>query len=152
MSENRFLPVVSALSHSLGVSDIAAAGLISQALSSCIAVSSTPTEDWDCIAALLCSLEPHNAQESMMAVQIASMHYQTVALLSRANKSDHLDLKEQYLKVAMKTSKHYVTLVEALKKLRSKCDQSIRVERVNVHAGAQAVVGHIAAGREVSSV
>jgi hypothetical protein len=146
MNENRFLPVVSALSHSLGVSDTAAAGLISQALSSCIAVSGTPTEDWDCIAALLCSLEPRNAEEAMLSVEITAFHYQTVALLSRANKSDHLDLKEQHLKVAMKTSKHYVALVEALKKLRSKCDQSIRV---NVHAGAQAVVGHIAAGREV---
>jgi len=45
-------------------------------------------------------MEPRNAQEAMLSVEIVAFHYQTVALLSRANKSDHLDLKEQYLKVA----------------------------------------------------
>ncbi len=37
------------------------------------------------------------------------------------------------MNVAIKTSKYFVTLVEALKKLRSKYDQNIRVERVNVY-------------------
>jgi hypothetical protein len=78
----------------LGVTDSISAGLISQALSSCIAVKDAPTEDWDLICALLRSLEPRNAQESMLAIQMLGMHYQTILLLSRANKSDHLDLKE----------------------------------------------------------
>jgi len=146
-SVNRFEKVVSGIAHSLKMTDVVAASLISQALSSCIAVTNTPTEDWDTISALLCSIDPRNALEACLAIQLVGVHYQTVALLSKAAKCDFLDTKEHYLKVAVKLSKHYVGQVEALKRLRSKGEQRMVVEHVNIHSGAQAVVGQLDAPR-----
>ncbi len=140
---NRFDKVITHLSTSLCVSKVTAASLISQALGSCIAITNTPNEDWDCIAALLCSFDIRNICEAMLAVQMVAMHYQTTALLAKAVKCDFLDTKEQYLKVALKLSKHYATQLEVLKKIRSKGEQTMVVKHVNIHSGAQAVVGQI---------
>lgn len=142
---NKYEKHVSSWSVALGVSDEVAATLMSQALNCCIPVNETPTDHWDCILALLCSFEPRNSKEAMIAIQAVGMHYHAADLLAKAVKSDFLDTKEQYLKVAVKISKHFSAQLEVLKKLRSKCDQRIVVERVNVHSGAQAVVGHIEA-------
>jgi hypothetical protein len=143
MSASRFEPVVSSISQSLGVSDVVAANLISQALSSCIPITNIPTEDWDCIAALLCSLEPSNAIETMVSVQILGLHYHSTKLLSKAATCESLDVKEQALKIAIKVSRHCAALVETLNKLKGKHFQKILVEKVHIHSGGQAIVGHV---------
>ena len=45
-----------------------------------------------------------------------------------------------------KLARTYATQVEALKRYRSKGQQIVRVERVNVESGGQAVVGHVQHG------
>ena len=45
-----------------------------------------------------------------------------------------------------KLARTYTAQVEALKQYRSKGQQIVRVERVNVESGGQAVVGHVQHG------
>ncbi len=146
-AENRFDKVITTLSQSVGISYMAAANLLSQALKSSIPTTNTPTPEWDYIGTMLSSFEPRNVQEAMLAVQMVGVHNQTIELLSKATKYDALFAKEEYLKLALKMSRLFATQLETLKKIRSKGEQRMIVEHVHVHSGGQAIVGNIASDK-----
>ena len=143
-TETSFDNVITHLSQSVGISYMAAANLLSQALKSSIPIANTtPTPEWEYIAAMLASFEPKNIQEAMLAIQMVGVHFQTAELLSKAAKYDSFIAKEQYLKLALKMSRLFATQLETLKKIRSKGEQRMVVEHVHVHNGGQAIVGQV---------
>jgi hypothetical protein len=144
---NRLEEVITKLSQSVGISYMAAANLLSQALKSSIPTTNTPTPEWEYIGAMLASFEPRNVQEAMLACQMVGVHNQTIELLSKATKYDALFAKEEYLKLALKMSRLFATQLETLKKIRSKGEQRMVVEHVHIHNGAQAIVGNIASDK-----
>ena len=53
---------------------------------------------------------------------------------------------EAYERAVTKLSRTYLAQMDALKKYRAKAQQTVRVERVTVNEGGQAIVGSVHAG------
>jgi hypothetical protein len=54
--------------------------------------------------------------------------------------------REQNLRFADRLSKTYAQQLDALKRYRRKADQTVRIERVVVNDGGQAIVGNVTRG------
>lgn len=86
------------------------------------------------------AIGPQDEVETMLACQMAAVHIVTMttaAGLTQGAKGQH-DLKVGQLN---KLSRTFATQMETLKRYRSKGEQRITVEHVDVHEGGQAVVG-----------
>lgn len=91
------------------------------------------------------AIGPQDEVETMLACQMAAVHLvtmSTAASLTQGAKGLH-DLKVGQLN---KLTRTFATQMEALKRYRSKGEQRITVEHVDVHDGGQAVVGMVASG------
>jgi hypothetical protein len=99
------------------------------------------------VAAALAAFEPKDEIEGMLAAQAVALHFGAMECLRRAM------IKEQPFEIATKLRKDGANLargmtdmLEALDRKRGKGPQVMRVERVVVHEGGQAIVGAVAAG------
>jgi hypothetical protein len=97
--------------------------------------------------AVIEGLKPQNEVEAMMAVQMALTHVATVEMLSRFGRLDPLASPEACHAAGVTASKllrAFAGHVDVLTRSRRPAVQVVRVERVNLEPGAQAVVGAIA--------
>jgi hypothetical protein len=101
-------------------------------------------------AAALAAFKPADEIEGMLAAQAVAMHFGAMECFRRAI------IGEQSSEVASKLRKDGANLargmtdmLEALERKRGKGPQVVRVERVVVHEGGQAIVGNIQAGTPV---
>ncbi len=91
-------------------------------------------------------IKPRNQVEAMLGIQMAAIHMATMraaANLSAAKTGKAFELYERSLN---KLGRTFTTQMEALKRYRSKGNQRIVVERVNVSEGGQAIVGNVDRG------
>ena len=91
-------------------------------------------------------IKPRNQVEAMLGMQMAAIHMATMraaANLSAAKTGKSFELYERSLN---KLGRTFTTQMEALKRYRSKGNQRIVVERVNVSEGGQAIVGNVEGG------
>jgi hypothetical protein len=81
----------------------------------------------------------------MLAAQMVALHHAAMECLRRAHLPEQAsEVRQANLTQAGKLSRTYATLLEALDKRRGKGQpQVVRVERVNVEAGGQAIVGAV---------
>ncbi len=88
---------------------------------------------------------PRDALEGMLAAQMVALHHAAMECLRRAHLPEQAsEVRQANLGQAGKLSRTYATLLEALDKHRGKGQpQVVRVERVNVEAGGQAIVGAV---------
>jgi hypothetical protein len=98
------------------------------------------------VAAALAAFEPQDEIEGMLAAQAVALHFGAMECFRRAM------IKEQPGETASKLRKDGANLargmtdmVEALDRKRGKGPQVVRVERVVVQDGGQAIVGAVAA-------
>lgn len=84
--------------------------------------------------------------EGMLATQMVATHAAIITTLRRQQQSETLLERERYGNIAVKLLRTFTAQVEALQRYRGKGQQHIRVERVDVHAGGQAIVGAVTAG------
>lgn len=82
----------------------------------------------------------------MPAVQLAVVHVLAMDVLLRAQTVDQIPQLDCAGNMAAKMLRAIATHVELLHKLRGGGKQTVRVEHVHVHPGAQAIVGNVAAG------
>jgi len=61
---------------------------------------------------------------------------------------DSTDIRESLERSITRLSRTYLAQMDALKKYRAKAQQVVRVERVTVHEGGQAIVGDVSHGGE----
>jgi hypothetical protein len=66
--------------------------------------------------------------------------------LAEAARVSHPDLQKSYYHLALKLSRAFESMVEAFRKYRRGGEQKITVQRVDVHNGAQAIVGNVRQG------
>lgn len=71
---------------------------------------------------------------------MAAIHNATMTAAQRLARSETTEQQDSASNMLNKLARTYAAQVEALKRYRSTCEQSIRVQHVNVSAG-QAVVG-----------
>lgn len=93
--------------------------------------------------AAVAGIEPQNEAEAMLAVQMAGTHSVAMDMLARAKHATNTDHLERYGTLATKLLRTYTAQLEALAKVRRGGAQKVVVEHVHVHAGGQAIVGHV---------
>jgi bacterioferritin-associated ferredoxin len=94
--------------------------------------------------ALIEAAQPRNELEAALAVQLACTHCAAVAVLARLGGGHGSERRVVALaSAAARLLSAYAAQTEALRRLRHGGEQVIRIERVDVHDGGQAVVGAI---------
>lgn len=102
-------------------------------------------EDYrDLLAAMAVEIEPRDGIEAMLVVQMTATHTAMTEMTRRmVDTSSNFQVRESLERSMTRLSRTYLTQMEALKKHRAKAQQTVRVERVTVESGGQAVVGSI---------
>src|SRR3954451_15899987 len=92
--------------------------------------------------AALIGARPQDELEGMLVSQMIAIHNASMEAFRRAMHSEQsFEVRQAQLGAAGKLSRTYATLLEALDRHCGQGRQVIRIERVNVEAGAQAIVG-----------
>ena len=94
-------------------------------------------------------IEPRDHVEAMLATQMAAVQMATMTFARRLAHVETLPQQDAAERAFNKLARTFTTQVEALKRYRSTGQQTVRVERVTVEAGGQAIVGPVStsAGR-----
>lgn len=98
------------------------------------------------LLAMLDGAKPKDEIEALLVLQIAATHRHAMAQLQKAAAALYIDGMAAHGNLATKLQRTMVAQIEALAKLRRGGEQTVRVEHVHVHAGAQAIVGSVQAG------
>lgn len=92
------------------------------------------------------AMKPNDPAETLLLTQMAAIHQASLSMayqLKNAKMIQHQDSAERALN---KLTRTYTTQMEALKRYRATAQQTVRVERVEVREGGQAVVGNVSHG------
>lgn len=98
------------------------------------------------VLAVIAGLEPRDQVEAMLAAQMAAVHNATINMSRRLMTADNTLQRDSAEKAFNKLARTFTAQVEALKRYRSKGEQRVYVERVNVERGGQAIVGNVRHG------
>ncbi|MCV2866918.1 hypothetical protein [Defluviimonas sp. WL0075] len=92
------------------------------------------------------SMQPRDAAETLLLAQMAATHQAVMMFARRLNHVEHLAQQDSAERAYNKLVRSYAAQMETLKRYRSKGQQVVRVERVTVESGGQAVVGNVQHG------
>ncbi|MCX7567121.1 hypothetical protein OS189_12280 [Sulfitobacter sp. F26169L] len=90
-------------------------------------------------------MTPKDAAETMLFTQMAAIHQSTKMLARRLNHVDNIRQQDAAERALNKLARTYSAQMDTLKRYRSK-GQTVRVERVTVESGGQAIVGNVSKG------
>jgi hypothetical protein len=89
-------------------------------------------------------MQPKDSIEAMMITQMIALHEMALRESERALLKEQPDeFVEKHINRATKLCRSHASLVEAFNKYRTKGQQKITVQHVNVNDGGQAVIGDI---------
>ena len=96
-------------------------------------------------AAMMKELEPENATQAFLAVQMIGVHEAAVTFLRNATaKGQTFDGADANVVRATRLMRLFTEQLEAMAKLKGKrAQQKVTVEHVHVHQGGQAIVGAV---------
>lgn len=92
------------------------------------------------------SMEPKDAAEALLLTQMAATHQATMLLARNLNQNKMPTQQDAASKGLNKLARTFSAQMETLKRYRSKGQQTVRVERVTVQDGGQAIVGGVRVG------
>lgn len=95
---------------------------------------------------LVDAMEPRDATEALLCGQMAAIHLATMNFAWRLNQAKNLQQQDSSERALNKLARTFTAQIETLKRYRSKGQQTVRVERVTVQDGGQAIVGNIETG------
>ncbi len=99
------------------------------------------------VVAALEAFKPKDEIEGMLASQAVALHFGAMECLRRAMLPDQpFEIASKLRKDGANLARGMTDMLDALDRKRGKGPQVVRVERVVVHEGGQAIVGAIAAG------
>lgn len=88
-------------------------------------------------------VEPRDEVEAMLGAQMAAIHMATMTFARRLAHVENIPQQDAAERALNKLARTFTTQMEALKRYRSTGQQTVRVERVSVEAGGQAIVGSV---------
>jgi hypothetical protein len=103
--------------------------------------------------AVVAGLQPRNEVEAVLAVQMALTHCTATSLLGRVQRAGDVMMLEHlavYGKITSRLLRAFSAQMEVLAKTRRPGTQVIRVERIEVKDGSQALIGNVTAREGVS--
>jgi len=98
------------------------------------------------ILSVIGAVEPQNEIEAMLAAQMAVVHQATMSMATSLNRADFVEQQEPAERALNKLARTFTMQMDALKRFRAKAQQTVRVERVTVEEGGQAIVGNVDRG------
>lgn len=99
------------------------------------------------VMASMTGIAPQDETEGMLAAQMVATHHASMECYRRSMiEGQTFEGREQNLRFADRLSKTYAHQLDALKRYRRKADQTVRIERVVVKDGGQAIVGNVTRG------
>lgn len=88
-------------------------------------------------------IQPQDHLEAMLASQMAVVHQQAMASVRKLGNSQNIPQQDTNEKTLNKLMRTFAMQMDTLKRYRSRGEQRVYVERVNVESGAQAVIGDV---------
>lgn len=98
------------------------------------------------VLAFVDAMKPKDAAEALLFTQMAATHQATLILAQRLNQAKNVPQQDSAERALNKLARSYASQMDTLKRYRSKGQQTVRVERVTVESGGQAVVGNVESG------
>ncbi|MFN3890644.1 MAG: hypothetical protein ACK4MV_09610 [Beijerinckiaceae bacterium] len=95
--------------------------------------------------AFIASLEPENEAQAALAVQLAALHSATLNVLGRIHNVGERNVVAM-ASAGAKLERAFQSGLETYYRIKRGTSQVIRIERVTVEAGAQAVIGQVQSG------
>jgi hypothetical protein len=92
---------------------------------------------------IVAGIRPKDHVEALLASQMAAVHIATMNTAARLGGSNTQEMWFGNEKAFNRLARTFAAQVEALKRYRSKGEQRVYVERVNVEQGGQAIVGPV---------
>jgi hypothetical protein len=89
-------------------------------------------------------VKPRDQVEAMLAAQMAAVHTAMMTFAWRLTHVKTIPQQDSAERAFNKLGRTFAAQVEALKRYRSRGDQTVRVEYVTVNEGGQAIVGNVA--------
>lgn len=128
------------------VHETVSAGLLSQA--AILGSQGNPTDPHatDFVLGFVDSMKPNDAAEALLLTQMAATHQATMMLARRLNHVESIPQQDAAERALNKLARSFAAQMDTLKRYRSKGQQTVRVERVTVEPGGQAVVGNVTHG------
>jgi hypothetical protein len=93
--------------------------------------------------AVVKGVEPRDQVEAMLAAQMAAVHMASMTFARRLAHVDNLAQQDSAERAFNKLTRTFAAQVEALKSYRTKGEQRMVVQHVNVADGGQAVIGSV---------
>jgi hypothetical protein len=88
-------------------------------------------------------IEPRDQVETMLAAQMAAVHNATMTFARRLAHVDNIPQQDSAERAFNKLARTFAAQVSALKEYRSKGEQKMTIQHVNVGDGGQAVIGTV---------
>lgn len=123
-----------------------AVGLVNSAINAVPARDEEKAKVANALIASISALAPTDGAECMLAVQAAVTHQHVMSYLAKAASSNLVSMAEDRMKMATKLMKLFMLQIQTLSGYRNRGHQVVRVERVVVQSGGQAIVGNVGAG------
>ncbi len=92
------------------------------------------------------AMQPKDAAEALLLSQMAATHMAVMMLARQLNHVSTIQQKDCAERALNKTARTFAAQMDTLKRYRSKGQQTVRVERVTVNEGGQAIVGDVQHG------
>lgn len=92
------------------------------------------------------AMDPKDAAEALLLTQMAATHQATMMLARRLNHVENIPQQDAAERALNKLARSYAAQMDTLKRYRSNGQQTVRVERVTVQDGGQAIVGNVETG------
>jgi hypothetical protein len=89
------------------------------------------------------SAEPRDAVEAMLVTQMAATHVAMTTMSLKLHHASSFQMRESFERSMTRLSRSFLAQMDQLKKYRAKAQQVVRVERVEVNEGGQAIVGDV---------
>jgi hypothetical protein len=122
----------------------AAAALLTSAIK---ALGENARDYVDLMVAMPVEMEPRDAAEAMLVTQMAATHVAMTQMSLRLHGATSYQLRESFERSMTRLSRTCLAQMDQLKRYRAKAQQVVRVERVTVNDGGQAIVGDVSYGR-----
>jgi len=98
------------------------------------------------VVGFVTGMKPRDPAEMLLLTQMGAIHNATMMLARGLNHVDSLPQQDLAERALNKLARTFAAQMDTLKRYRSKGQQTVRVERVTVQDGGQAIVGTVESG------
>lgn len=97
----------------------------------------------DLLLAMGAELEPQDAIEAMLVIQIGLAHVGSMTAMGRMADATNDQAREGYSRIAARMNQAFINQIDALRRHRARTTPAVSVGQVTVNEGGQAIVGTV---------